>query len=173
MSIVYNEIILSESAFFHMVTSAMEVYRKEVIGILISTSSAEGNICHVKYAIPQQEAVRKFTWAIITNTEQKLKDTIENMNDALSTKNKIVGYFHSHTDFADVRAIPEPSKLDLKSFSEPNIHIIIAINHASKTYQWLENTDGTLSGTVGKYHIKLQGYLFSNKKSRHLPIKLS
>lgn len=169
----YEEIILQESAFLPLVTSAMEVYPTEVIGILISTSSMEGQECKVKYAIPQQTAIRKFTWARFRAPAfQKLIDTIDNMKYTFSKNNKIVGTFHSHTDSWKYKGLPEPSPGDLKSLSEfGEIDIIIAINKATKSLEWGQRREkGKFSGTIGEYHIDLVGYRLLGERFTYIPI---
>jgi proteasome lid subunit RPN8/RPN11 len=68
---------------------------------------------------------------------------------------ELIGDFHSHPSWGDLRYDTKPSAGDLEHMSAGNIYTIISINEAAKKQQWKYNKDGTVSGSVNGYFLKV------------------
>jgi len=87
------EIYITDKAFLSIVLSG-EVYRDEVLGILLGYELADGDLV-VEYAIPYQTAKRsKREVEPIRRRENVVLDILDRL-----TNFHHLGYFHSHTEF--------------------------------------------------------------------------
>jgi len=140
------DIFLSDKAFIGIVLSVIEVYRNECLGALLGYNLR--NRIVVEYAIPYQTAKRKFTevepsWKREIRVQEILPKLIHL---------KHLGYFHSHTQFAEQKAETKPSDLDIESMIPAQIEMIAAINDSKRRAEWYATTK-ELRGTIGKYNI--------------------
>lgn len=147
------EAYLSLPAFLTIVSSSVEVFRKETIGYLIGIKGE--NKFMVEYAIPYQTAESTATHATI---DEKRVARINEILSKLSQGLEYIGDFHSHTVFGNSRATVIPSNTDLLSTVPQELNIICAVNLKKKSVDWHENRRGILTGTVGEYRIELGGY---------------
>jgi len=152
--LVYNLVMdeftvyIKERAFLAMILSVVEVYKRETLGLLLGYKG--GNRFFVEYAIPSQTAEKKFSW-----TEPKMR-AIERMTNI--TKNMsidVIGDYHSHTDYGGEMAKAMPSGEDIADMQSGNVHIIIAVNPKLVKVKWRQNNDGTISGTISNYHVRI------------------
>jgi len=146
-----TEIFLSDKAFMGIILSSVEVYKLECHGALLGYQT-QGRII-VEYAIPFQASERKYS-EFTPNWRRELK-VIELLPQLVHLQK--LGYFHSHPQFGNTRGNPELSDLDKDFMDEVETEIVVAINDAKKTLPWKEVRNG-LSGTIGKYHIKVAGF---------------
>ncbi len=152
--LVYNLVMdeftvyIKERAFLAIILSVVEVYKRETLGLLLGYKG--GNKFFVEYAIPSQTAEKKFSW-----TEPKMR-AIERMTNI--TKNMsidVIGDYHSHTDYGGEMAKAMPSGEDIADMQSGNVHIIIAVNPKLVKVKWRQNNDGTISGTISNYHVRI------------------
>jgi hypothetical protein len=59
---------------------------------------------------------------------------------------------------------------DIKGMKQGHIYLIIAINNNEKTVGWGENTDGTISGSVGNFFFKISAYFINKNSSKRARI---
>lgn len=123
-------VYLSEAAFMDILLSAAEVYKKECLGYLLGYKLEDRFI--VEHAFNLQSANRRHRAVDLRKTYQK---KIEPILDKFH-KLRIVGDFHSHTQYGDFKGRPVPSKEDVDSMKKNHVYIIIAINNNSKTVLW-------------------------------------
>lgn len=129
-----------------MILSAVEKYKSEVIGVLFGRQSRGEFV--VTMEVPLVTAETKFTWA--DYNKQRVNQIISLYPELTSKRRKFLGFYHSHTQHGDIRAFPQMSEDDRKSFSdteEASIEIILAMNDYLRFVEWDENQDGTVSGT--------------------------
>lgn len=146
---------LSFPAFLTIVTSSVEVFRKETIGYLIGIKGE--NKYMVEYAIPYQTAESGYVHATVD------MDRVTRINDILSSVSEgqgleFVGDFHSHTAFGKSPATVVPSDTDLMSTIPGELNIICAVNMKKRAVRWYESDRGILVGTIGEYRIEIGGY---------------
>ncbi|HEC79231.1 MAG TPA: hypothetical protein ENI34_08865 [candidate division WOR-3 bacterium] len=144
---------LSLPSFLTIVTSSVEVFRKETIGYLIGIKGE--NKFMVEYAIPYQTAESSATHATID------EDRVARINEILgklSAGLEYIGDFHSHTVYGNCPGTVVPSNTDLGSTVPGELNIICAVNLKKKSVEWYESKDGILTGTVGEYRIEIGGY---------------
>ena len=141
------DVLLLDKAFIGMVLSAIEVYKNECLGALLGYNLK--NRIVVEYAIPYQTAKRKPTEAEPNwNREIRVHEILPNLLHL-----KHVGYFHSHTQWGEIKASTELSIKDVKSIIPGQIEIVVAINDAKRRIPWSSKSSGELYGTLGKYGI--------------------
>lgn len=146
-------VFLSLPALLAIVSSSVEVFRKEAIGYLIGFKGERKYM--VEYAIPFQTAESSATHATID------EDRVARINEILSRLSEgleYIGDFHSHTVFGDSPGTVIPSDADLLSTIPGEINLICAVNFKKRAVDWYENKRGILIGTVGKYRIEIGGY---------------
>ena len=144
---------LSFPAFLTIVSSSVEVFRKETIGYLVGVKGENKYL--VEYAIPYQTAESGYVHATVD------MDRVSRINEILSKVSQgleFVGDFHSHTVFGKTPATVVPSNTDLMSTIPGELNIICAVNMKKRAVRWYENDRGILAGTIGEYRIEIGGY---------------
>lgn len=144
---------LSFPAFLTIVSSSVEVFKKETIGYLVGFKGASKFI--VEYAIPYQTADHGFAHASVDMERvERINEILGNVSQGL----EYVGDFHSHTVFGDSPATVVPSNEDLRSTIPGEVNLICAVNMKKRAVRWHENNRGILIGTIGAYRIEIGGY---------------
>jgi proteasome lid subunit RPN8/RPN11 len=161
------EIYLSENAFLTMILASVETFHRECMGLLVGIKKETGGFL-VQHAIPYQTATRSNAEVYPSYRAQKrLKMTLLNFSHL-----ELIGDFHSHPSWGDLRYDVNPSEGDLQHMNEGNVYTIISINEALKKQPWKYNRDGTLSGSVNGYFLKLGAwYLKSGDTKRRAMIR--
>ncbi|RKX71435.1 hypothetical protein DRP53_01640 [candidate division WOR-3 bacterium] len=154
-------------ALVAMVSSSVEVFHQETLGYLLGHRTETGFV--VEYAIPFQTVERGYAHATIN--EARI-DRIVRMLEPLHIDVKLIGAFHSHTQFGEMRADPIPSDTDLYNMVPGYLHLIVAVNHKKKDQPWKENQDETISGTIDIYHLKIGGYVVPEPGWKYRKVKL-
>jgi proteasome lid subunit RPN8/RPN11 len=150
------EAYLGLPAFLTIVSSSVEVFRRETIGYLIGFKSERKFM--VEYAIPYQTAESTPTHATLDeNRVGRINQILEKLSQGL----EYIGDFHSHTLYGDLPGTVLPSGTDLVSSVPGELNIICAVNFKKKNTAWRENRRGILTGTVDKYRIEIGGYYFA------------
>lgn len=146
-------VFLSFPAFLTIVSSSVEVFKKETIGYLVGFKGTNKYI--VEYAIPFQTADHGFAHATVD------MDRVGRINEILrkvSQGLEYVGDFHSHTVFGDSPGTVVPSDEDLRSTIPGEVNLICAVNMKRRAVRWYQNGRGILAGTIGDYRIEIGGY---------------
>lgn len=141
-------IYIKERAFLAMILSVVEVYKRETLGLLLGYRG--NNKFFVEYAIPFQTAEKGFSWA-----EPKAKAFARMTNIIKNMAIDVIGDYHSHTEYGGERAKAIPSGEDIADMHSGNVHVIVAVNPKLKRERWRPNEDGTISGTISDYHIRI------------------
>lgn len=146
---------LAFPAFLTIVSSSVEVFRKETIGYLVGVKAEDKFM--VEYAIPYQTADSGFVHATVD------MDRVGRINEILGKVSQgqgleFVGDFHSHTAFGRSPATVVPSNTDLMSTIPGELNIICAVNKKKRAVRWYESDRGILTGTIGEYRIEIGGY---------------
>jgi len=156
---------ISEEAFLGLVLSAIEVYKRECLGLLLGYRLKDRFL--IEYAIPYQTAERSHDLVDINNKyHRRLKGALEALH-----KWDFIGDFHSHPQYGPAKGNVSPSREDIKDVPENSIFVIVAINDRKKQQFFEENKDGTVSGVVGDHHIKIACFYKEKKnKVRSVPV---
>lgn len=144
---------LSLPSFLTIVTSSVEVFRKETIGYLIGIKAENKFI--VEYAIPYQTAEATATHATI---DEDRVSRINEILNILSEELEYIGDFHSHTEYGECPGTVIPSDPDLMSTVPGELNIICAVNTKKRSVKWYTTNRGILAGTVGAYRIEIGAY---------------
>lgn len=147
-----TEVLVEAPAFLHMVLAASEVFHEETFGLLLGNL---GKRAVVEYAIPLQKVKRSMYYAEPQITREK---RVREVTKSLGMGIDIIGDFHSHTQIGKDKAIPSPSAEDIATMDEGKIYLILAFNWKKGRLSWKTNYDGTLSGTLWDFHIKIGAY---------------
>jgi len=146
------EAYLNLPAFLTIVTSAVEVFKKETIGYLIGIKGENKFV--VEYAIPYQTAESGFAHATVDlKKAEKVNAILRKISEGL----EYIGDFHSHTVFGASAAKVVPSRDDLVTSVIGELNIIVAVNANKRSVKWHESDRGILVGTVGDYRIEIGG----------------
>jgi proteasome lid subunit RPN8/RPN11 len=159
------KVFLSESAFMGLVLSSIEVYKKECLGLLLGYKLEDRFI--VEHSLAYQSAKRTRNGVSSNNhRHSRIEDVLPKFD-----KMEIVGDFHSHPQYGNLKGVPKPSRLDIHDMENGKLYMIIAINDNERSVRWGENLDGTISGTLNRFHFKISAYHFDGKKIKRSIIK--
>lgn len=155
------QVYLSESVFMGMLLSTVEVFKKECFGLLLGYRTDGRYI--VEHAIPYQSVRRGHNWAELRSDKWKLlQEVLRNF-----PKLDILGDYHSHTMYRDVRARVTLSQDDIACMEPNDLQIVIAVNQAEhrRARSWSVNTDRTISGWLDRYHFRIAAYYYEQGHS--------
>lgn len=144
-----------------MVIAAVEVFRKETLGILLGYKSENAFV--IENAIAYQTSDR---YASLVHRNDNAHRRIASFLKNVNSPSKIIGDFHSHTQFGNNKGGFIPSKEDIEEMKNGGVYCIIEINRKNKTQIWDYNRDGTMSGTVGDYFIKIAAWYRNERNLR-------
>ena len=147
------DVYISANAFWAILISAVEVYKRECFGILLGYRDSS-NIYIVEHAISYQTAQRRHTSVEKNGRASKRMQKFLGNLPHLST----IGDFHSHTGWGDLKGVGALSEQDVCDMASNHLSIIIVANDKRRASSWQYNGDGTLSGTVDDYHFRLSGF---------------
>jgi len=160
------DVYISANAFWALLVSAIEVYKKECFGILLGYRDSS-NIYILEHALSHQTA-RRMHGSVEKN--RRASKRIQNFLGRIPHLS-LVGDFHSHTGWGDLKGVGNPSQQDITDMTPENISVILVVNDKRRASPWQYNGDGTLSGTVDQYHFRIGAYyLDANKKTRRANI---
>jgi len=148
------ESFVYEMPFISMVVSAVEVYPKECLGVLLGyrawNSLDKTRRAIVEHAISYQSAERGRK---SVEVKEKHEFRCKNMLYKLCSLEPI-GDFHSHPE-----SDTELSIADKRSMRVGNIEIVIAISEKRRTTPWrYDNIRKELSGVFGDYRFDIAAY---------------
>jgi len=147
------EVYISANAFWALLISTVEVYKKECFGLLLGYRD-NSNIYIVEHAISYQTANRRHTSVEKNGRASRRIDKFLANVPHLS----VIGDFHSHTGWGDLKGVGNLSSQDVYDMVPENLNIIIVANDKRRASAWQYNGDDTLSGTVDDYHFRIGGY---------------
>jgi proteasome lid subunit RPN8/RPN11 len=147
------EVYISSNAFWALLISAIEVYKKECFGLLLGYRD-HPNLYILEHAISYQTANRRHT-SVEKNgrASRRIEKFLANLPHL-----SVIGDFHSHTGWGDLKGVGNLSTQDLVDMIPGNLYVIIVANDKRRSSAWQYNGDGTLSGTVDDYHFRIGGY---------------
>ena len=160
------DVYISANAFWALLISTIEVYKKECFGILLGYRDSS-NIYIVEHALGYQTAHRRHT-SVEKNRRgsKRIQDFLKNIPHL-----SLIGDFHSHTGWGDLKGVGMPSVQDVSDMATEHLYIIIVANDKRRAAPWQYNGDGTLSGTVDDYHFRiLAHYLDESSKAKRANI---
>ncbi len=147
---------ISQNAFWGLLISAVEVYKRECFGLLIGYRDRKGpqEMYIVEHALPFQSAGRRHKGVVSNPRANKRIDRFLENIPQLS----VIGDFHSHTMWGNSRAASHPSDTDLDGMKTENVYVILSVNDRLREVPWNYNDDGSLSGTTDEHHFRLTAY---------------
>src|SRR5688572_20871126 len=147
------DVYISANAFWALLVSAIEVYKRECFGILLGYRDSS-NIYIIEHALSYQTAHRKHT-SVEKNgrASKRMEKFLANLPHL-----SLVGDFHSHTGWGELKGVGIPSVQDITDMTPEQLSLIIVVNDKRRTSLWQYNGDGTLSGTVDDYHFRIVAY---------------
>ena len=147
---------ISQNAFWGLLISAVEVYKRECFGLLIGYRDRRGpeEMYIVEHALPFQSAGRKHR-GVVSNprAHRRIERFLSNIPQL-----SVIGDFHSHTMWGYSRAASRPSDTDLEGMTKENVYVIVSINDRLREVAWNYNDDGSLSGTTDDHYFRLTAY---------------
>ena len=147
---------ISQNAFWGLLISAVEVYKRECFGLLIGYRDRKGpeEMYIVEHALPFQSARRRHK-GVVSNprAHRRIERFLSNIPQL-----SVIGDFHSHTMWGYNRAASHPSDTDLEGMKPENVYIIVSVNERLRVVPWNYNDDGSLSGTTDDHYFRLTAY---------------
>lgn len=160
---------ISQNAFWGLLISAVEVYKRECFGLLIGYRDRKGpeEMFIVEHAIPFQSAGRRHKGVVANpRAHKRIERFLENIPQM-----SVVGDFHSHTMWGYSRAASHPSETDIADMVPNHVYLIVSINDRLREVPWNYNDDGSLSGTTDDHYFRLTAYTMNEaRETRRLAI---
>jgi proteasome lid subunit RPN8/RPN11 len=160
---------ISQNAFWGLLISAVEVYKRECFGLLIGYRDRKGpqEMFIVEHALPFQSAGRRHRGVVSNPRAHKRIERFLASIPQLS----VIGDFHSHTMWGYSRAANHPSDTDLEGMETEHVYVIVSVNDRLRVVPWSYNDDGSLSGTTDDHHFRLTAYtVTATGEHRRMPI---
>src|SRR5215831_217491 len=117
------DVYISANAFWALLISAIEVYKKECFGILLGYRDSS-NIYIVEHALSYQTAHRRHT-SVEKNSRasRRIQKFLGNLPHL-----SMIGDFHSHTGWGDLKGVGILSAQDVVDMTSEHVSIIIVAN---------------------------------------------
>lgn len=160
---------VSQNAFWGLLISAVEVYKRECFGLLIGYRDRRGpdDMFIVEHALPFQSAGRRHRGVVSNPRAHRRIERFLSQVPQLS----VIGDFHSHTAWGYNRPASSPSDTDLAGMVPDHAYIIVSVNDRLRVVPWSYNDDGSLSGTTDDHYFRLTAYtVTSSRETRRIPI---
>jgi proteasome lid subunit RPN8/RPN11 len=143
---------LSRGAFVALLTSAVEVYKRECLGLLLG--KRHGSRLDVLHAIPYQAAERGHHGvAVRAAIERRVLSLVGDLRGV-----ELLGDFHSHPQFGTARGLERPSVEDMTGLAPGQLSVIVAVNERRRRRPFEERDDGTISGVLADYELRLGAF---------------
>jgi hypothetical protein len=143
------EIYLAEGAFLGVLLATVETYNHECMGLLIGVHRHNGNVA-VHHALPYQVATRtNFEVTPSATASRRMEKVLRDF-----THVELVGDFHSHPA-GRKKATIHLSSLDKSYLTPDKLKMIVEIHRRERAVRWRYNRDGTISGTLDDFFLKL------------------
>jgi proteasome lid subunit RPN8/RPN11 len=160
---------VSQNAFWGLLISAVEVYKRECFGLLIGyrDHKAGDDMFIVEHAVPYQTAGRRHK-GVVNNprAHKRIERFLRNIPHL-----SVIGDFHSHTMWGYSRAAAHPSQTDRQGMAPENVYVIVSVNDRLREVPWSYNDDGSLSGTTDDHYFRLTAYTVTpSAETRRSPI---
>lgn len=160
---------VSQNAFWGLLISAVEVYKRECFGLLIGYRDRKGpdDMYIVEHALPYQSAGRRHR-AVVGNprAQERVERFLRNMPHL-----SVIGDFHSHTMWGYSRAASHPSETDLRGMTPDHVYVIVSINDRLRAVPWSYTDGGSLSGTTDDHYFRLTAYhVNASREPRRVPL---
>lgn len=152
------KVVLTEEAFRSILLSTVNMYPLEWFGLLVGHT----DLCDalVEEVVPILSA--RSAYQYVRPYGEKL-DRVVKLVPRMMAGRELLGDVHSHTGTERHRAGPAPSRIDLGKSDEGRTYVIAAINPQHRKQRWRRNSDGSLSGTLGGYHVRLGAYQLTGR----------
>lgn len=167
---------LSRDAFFGLLISAVDPFKRECTGILFGKTP----VCHcpfysISFVHGNEHAHRWFDAALPYDRADK---RIYGLCQAMpGTFSKIVGRFHSHPEYGKKRFHSVATEGDAEHMHAYKIGLEIVVQISlrmdDKSGRWWMRSDGGIQGSLGKYNFSLAAYVFDTpdaEKPKRVPI---
>lgn len=157
---------IRKKAFLPLVLAAAETFKRETSGIILGRY--ENGRVVIKTSIPCQESRRSFSHFDFHRRRLRvMQEVIEEFYP--KTNYNLLGYFHSHPEYGEIKFKPKPSGADRKwIFDEENegiFFLFIAIHKKSKSRKWhLLKGGKILVGTIGVFRFDISVYFRKGKR---------
>jgi proteasome lid subunit RPN8/RPN11 len=160
--LVNRNLTLSEDAFISLVTSCVEVYKKESFGLLLG-------IMHRKHymvidTINYQSAKRGYVEVSVTaNKVKRMNYVLKRVTDL-----RVIGDFHSHPDGPEY--LSETDYDEIAKSGTP-LSVLVVVKKTRKRRKWEVHKDLSVSGNIGsKFFVKILAFEFDGREI--YPIKI-
>jgi proteasome lid subunit RPN8/RPN11 len=152
------EVFITDTAFCSMLIACVETYRKECMGLLLGLRTQNGSFI-VQQALPYQIATRSNKEIKPSpSAHQRMQRVLKDFPHV-----ELIGDFHSHPEGRKHKSDIIPSAWDLEGMKSDRIYLILVVRKRAKKQRWNYNEDGTISGTLDDYFIKIGGWYLAER----------
>lgn len=148
-----------------IITSCIEVYKKEAYGLLLGIRSNGSYI--LRNSINYQSAERDYNKIVI----EKHRENRINGSIGFLSNQKIIGDFHSHAD--SYERLSRTDKKDLIESKSNLASLLIIIRKTNKKTKWTNNGGRAISGSIGRnFFVKILAYKYDLKKKKIVKLNI-
>ena len=163
---------IKHEAFFNMIASATETFKRECLGIIFGISPTQKkNEFLIMNAISLQSVrSRKNTEVTQSALGQK---RLSRLFDGAHQVFPVVGMFHSHPEWGIFKGSPEMSEADIRSMIGLGfkLEFIIVVSSRKKGFQpWEMQEDGSIKGSLSRYNFHFNAYTLHGGTAKKLRI---
>ena len=130
-----HRVIIDRNAFQVMVTSSLEVYKKEAFGYVYGERKKDDFLVHA--AMPLQTAERGYEEV---SRPSRMRD--KRMRSLDELMGAVIGDFHSHPNYGKANGPEHASPSDKRLLAETTLYdlsIIVGINQGERRREWEHN----------------------------------
>jgi len=134
------EVYISSNAFWALLISTVEVYKRECFGLLLGYRDTN-NIYIVEHAISYQTANRRHT-SVEKNgrASRRMEKFLANLPHL-----SLIGEFHSHTGWGDLKGVANLSSQYVIHMIHRNFYVKIVTYHHAEPRVYPSNSHAVLS----------------------------
>jgi len=159
-----RNLTLGETALIDLITSSVEVYKKETFGLLLGKKHKKHYM--VYDVVNFLSAKRGYEFVHVSPLRINRVDyVLSNL-----TNLRVIGDFHSHPDSPD--KLSGADKIDVKK-SGLSLTTLVIVKKAKRRYHNWEIRDNSIVGFIGnRYHIKIMAFEYDKKLDKLFQIKI-
>jgi proteasome lid subunit RPN8/RPN11 len=147
------EVYMAEGAFLGVLLATVETYNRECMGLLIGVHRHNGDV-GVQHALPYQIATRtNFEVTPSATASRRMENVLKDF-----THVELVGDFHSHPAGRKYKSSIHLSPIDRAYMAPGKLKMIVEIHRRRRAVRWRYNRDGTISGTLDDFFMKLAAW---------------
>ena len=146
------QVFLDETVFITMVCAAAEAYRRECYGVLLGDTRRGRTYIRAAFAYQTARRTPKSV-DLVDGRRRVIRQVLPSF-----PRYNYIGEFHSHPGYGRERGETGISPEDLRGTRPGEYELIVAVNRRKYSFPWQYCADGSLSGSAGRFGIRIRAY---------------